>query len=105
MTASASVEIACDESGSDGENLMAGSTRVFAHGSTDLAPDEARALVTSLQSATGFAGLELKSPRLLGDANSRKRCNYSSLAVLYTAGSRFRSPTRRTWRCAKSWTW
>ncbi|WP_405553158.1 hypothetical protein OHV08_05130 [Streptomyces canus] len=38
-------EIACDESGSDGENLLAGNTDVFAHGSvrlpTDIAADKA----------------------------------------------------------------
>lgn len=59
------IEIACDESGSDGENLIAGTTRVFAHGSTDLDLEEASHVIAGLRSATAFAGSELKSSRLL----------------------------------------
>ncbi|MBP2454149.1 DUF3800 domain-containing protein [Mycolicibacterium lutetiense] len=65
MNSGESVEIACDESGSDGENLVAGTSRVFAHGSTDLSLDEASRLIASLQSDIRFGGSELKSQRLL----------------------------------------
>lgn len=58
-------EIACDESGSDGENLIAGGTRVFAHGSTNLSLEEADALIEGLQLKTNFGGAELKSTRVL----------------------------------------
>lgn len=59
------VEIACDESGSDGENLVKGGSRVFALGSTDLVMEEAREVMADLRAATGFAGNELKSSTLL----------------------------------------
>lgn len=60
-----SIEIACDESGSDGENLIDGTTRVFAHGSTDLTLDEADDLVRRIRQHTGLATRELKSTSLL----------------------------------------
>ena len=41
MTTNDFVEIACDESGAEGENLVNGGSRVFAHGSTDMSQDEA----------------------------------------------------------------
>jgi len=63
------VDIACDESGSDGENLVEGTSRVFALGSTDLSVDEARALMSHLRVATGFAGTDLKSSILLKPKN------------------------------------
>ncbi|MCA4727107.1 DUF3800 domain-containing protein [Mycolicibacterium fortuitum] len=59
------VQIACDESGSEGENLIEGSSRVFAHGSTDLDPDAASQLINKLREAVKFKGPELKSMALL----------------------------------------
>jgi hypothetical protein len=59
------VEIACDESGSDSENLVEGRSRVFTLGSTDLSLNEAGELMAALRAATGFAGKELKSSTLL----------------------------------------
>jgi hypothetical protein len=66
------IEIACDESGSDGENLIKGGARVFAHGSTDMRRDEARQLIALLERESGFRGVELKSSRLL---KGMSRCN------------------------------
>lgn len=80
MNSGESVEIACDESGSDGENLVAGTSRVFAHGSTDLSLDEASRLIASLQSDIRFGGSELKSQRLLKGNTLGGRCDYSNLA-------------------------
>jgi hypothetical protein len=59
------IEIACDESGSDGENLISGSSRIFAHGSTDLTSDEASCVIADLRGETAYAGSEVKSSRLL----------------------------------------
>ena len=65
MTEDATLEIACDESGSEGENLISGPTRVFAHGSTDLTYEEASDVIADLRNETSYGGSELKSSRLL----------------------------------------
>ncbi|MBB5164124.1 DUF3800 domain-containing protein [Mycobacterium sp. AZCC_0083] len=65
------VQIACDESGSDGENLIEGSSRVFAHGSTDLDAAAASQFIDGLRDTVKFKGPELKSTTLLQNAQRR----------------------------------
>ncbi len=65
------VQIACDESGSDGENLIEGSSRVFAHGSTDLDTAAASQLIDDLRETVKFKGPELKSTTLLQSPSRR----------------------------------
>ncbi|WP_319446150.1 MULTISPECIES: DUF3800 domain-containing protein [unclassified Mycobacterium] len=65
------VQIACDESGSDGENLIDGSSRVFAHGSTDLDAAAASQFIDDLRGTVKFQGPELKSATLLQNAQRR----------------------------------
>ena len=60
------VEVACDESGFSGSNLLDPATPVFTHASVDLSVDEAEAVVeTLLRHRSGGALRELKSGRLL----------------------------------------
>ncbi len=59
------VEIACDESGFSGTNLLDTATPVFAHASVDLSLDEAVELVGSLRSEFRWSLNELKSGQLL----------------------------------------
>lgn len=63
------IEVACDESGSEGENLLEGGARIFAHGSTDLNIAEAEAVVAELRKETGSRADELKSSALLSARN------------------------------------
>lgn len=53
--------IACDESASEGENLMLSAHPIFVHGSVNLTLDEATDLIDHLRSVTGSRALELKS--------------------------------------------
>ncbi|WIJ45584.1 hypothetical protein [Curtobacterium citreum] len=57
--------VACDESGSSGENLMGGVMPVFVHGSTNLTLDEAETFMEQLRSATGSRAREVKSSQVL----------------------------------------
>ncbi|MFN8195643.1 MAG: DUF3800 domain-containing protein [Nocardioidaceae bacterium] len=59
------VEVACDESGFSGTNLLDPSTPVFTHASVDLRADEAAALLDSLRSRHRWSIDELKSGQLL----------------------------------------
>src|SRR4051794_7981244 len=61
------VEIACDESGFSGTNLLDAATPVITHASVDLRPDEAAELVAELRSGSRFALAEFKSGQLLRD--------------------------------------
>ncbi|MFI6784913.1 hypothetical protein [Micromonospora sp. NPDC050276] len=61
----AAVEIACDESGFSGTNLLHSSAPVITHASVDLVVDEAVTLITALRSGFRFAPHELKSGRFL----------------------------------------
>lgn len=70
-TTSSAVQIACDESGSEGENLIESNSRVFAHGSTDLDSAAASQLIDDLREAVKFKGSELKSAELLQSASRR----------------------------------
>jgi hypothetical protein len=62
---SAVVEIACDESGFSGTNLLEPATPVFTHASVDLRVDEAAALIRTLQSDVPWSLDEVKSGRFL----------------------------------------
>ncbi|MFF5173347.1 hypothetical protein ACFY3U_11995 [Micromonospora sp. NPDC000089] len=55
------VEIACDESGFSGTNLLDPATPVIAHASVDLSVDEAAELVTALRSRLRCSPEEVKS--------------------------------------------
>jgi hypothetical protein len=60
------LEIACDESGFSGGNLVgAGNSPVFAHASTSLATDAAADLLRQVHRAIGAKGGEYKSPELM----------------------------------------
>ncbi|MDG4801366.1 DUF3800 domain-containing protein [Micromonospora sp. WMMD980] len=59
------VEIACDESGCSGTNLLDPATPVIAHASVDLSTDEAAGLVATLRSGFRLAPHEFKSRQFL----------------------------------------
>ena len=63
--AGAVVEIACDESGFSGTNLLDPATPVITHASVDLATEEAAALIARLRSRFRFSPHELKSGQFL----------------------------------------
>jgi hypothetical protein len=63
--AGAVVEIACDESGFSGSNLLDPVTPVITHASVDLAVGEAVGLIAALRSRFGYAPDEIKSGRFL----------------------------------------
>ncbi|WP_218105939.1 hypothetical protein [Micromonospora citrea] len=59
------VEIACDESGFSGTNLLRSPTPVIVHASVDLGADEAIGLITALRSGFRFSPYEFKSGQFL----------------------------------------
>jgi hypothetical protein len=59
------VEIACDESGSEGENLVGGETDVFVHAGVRLSPAAARACVREIRARIGSPAEEYKANHLL----------------------------------------
>ena len=59
------VEIACDESGFSGSNLLDVATPVIAHASVDLSVDEAVDLIAALRSGSRWTLSELKSGQFL----------------------------------------
>jgi hypothetical protein len=59
------VEVACDESGSDGENLTGGNTDVFAHASVRLPVDSADAYVREIRNRIRSPAEEYKANHLL----------------------------------------
>ncbi|GGX19796.1 hypothetical protein [Streptomyces lomondensis] len=59
------LEIACDESGSDGENLTGGNTDVFAHASVSLSVAEAAAAVREIRDRIRSPAEEYKANHLL----------------------------------------
>jgi len=65
VVAGAVVEIACDESGFSGTNLLDPVTPVITHASVDLGVGEAAALIATLRSRFRYAPSELKSGRFL----------------------------------------
>jgi hypothetical protein len=58
------IEIACDESGFSGTNLLDAATPMFTHASVDLSADEAGQLIAGLRSRLRGSPTELKSARL-----------------------------------------
>lgn len=63
------VEIACDESGSEGENLLGGETDVFAHAGVRMPPPEAAACVAEIRARIGSPAEEYKANHLLRAKN------------------------------------
>jgi hypothetical protein len=63
------MEIACDESGSEGEKLVGGVTAVFAHAGVRMSRDEAADCVASLRSMIKSPALEYKANHLLRQKN------------------------------------
>jgi hypothetical protein len=61
------VEVACDESGFSGTNLLDESSPVIAHASVDLTRDEAAELIARLRSGSRYPLNEFKSGQLLRD--------------------------------------
>ncbi|GAP50841.1 predicted protein, partial [Streptomyces azureus] len=59
------LEIACDESGSDGENLTGGNTDVFAHASMSLSMATAAAAVREIRDRIRSPAEEYKANHLL----------------------------------------
>ncbi len=59
------VEIACDESGSEGENLLGGETDVFAHAGVRMSWPEATACVGEIRARIGSPAEEYKANHLL----------------------------------------
>ncbi|ANP56579.1 hypothetical protein AVL59_17860 [Streptomyces griseochromogenes] len=59
------LEVACDESGSDGENLTGGNTDVFAHASVALPVDRAEACVREIRRRIRSPAQEYKAGHLL----------------------------------------
>ncbi|MGW4155604.1 DUF3800 domain-containing protein [Micromonospora chersina] len=59
------VEIACDESGFSGTNLLHSNAPVITHASVDLGVDEAVGLITALRSGFRFSPHEFKSGQFL----------------------------------------
>ncbi|MFE6200737.1 hypothetical protein [Streptomyces sp. NPDC057838] len=59
------LEVACDESGSDGENLTGGNTDVFAHGSVSLSVASAAAAVREIRDRIRSPAEEYKANHLL----------------------------------------
>lgn len=59
------ISIACDESGNDGENLLAGGSPVFVHASVALSEARAQDLMDEVRRRTNSKSLELKSKTLL----------------------------------------
>ncbi|WP_262285272.1 hypothetical protein [Micromonospora sp. MA102] len=69
------VEVACDESGFSGTNLLHSASPVITHASVDLDVDEAVGLITELRSGFRFSPHELKSGQFLrgpGAVEARK---------------------------------
>ncbi|HEX6335868.1 MAG TPA: DUF3800 domain-containing protein [Jiangellaceae bacterium] len=63
------VEIACDESGSEGEKLVGGNTEVFAHASVAIDLDSAQACVAELRRRIRSPAVEYKANHLLREKN------------------------------------
>ncbi|WP_329267456.1 hypothetical protein [Streptomyces sp. NBC_01451] len=59
------VEIACDESGSDGENLTGGNTDVFAHASVDVPMESAATAIREIRDRIRSPAEEYKANHLL----------------------------------------
>ncbi len=65
------VEVACDESGFSGSNLLTADTPVFTHASVDLSGTEAAELIATLRTGVRFSLDELKSGQVLRSPRAR----------------------------------
>lgn len=74
------VEIACDESGFSGTNLLDAATPVFTHASVDLRADEALDLLEALRSGFRWLG-ELKSGQFLRSPRAREASEWLLAAL------------------------
>ncbi|MFC9918139.1 DUF3800 domain-containing protein [Agromyces binzhouensis] len=63
------VEVACDESGNEGENLSRAGSRVFAHAGVNISSAAAEAVMDEVRARTGAKAGELKSSVLLKPTN------------------------------------
>ena len=61
--------IACDESGSEGENLTRAGSRVFSHATVSLPSERAYELMQTVRASTGDRSAELKSRVLIDPSN------------------------------------
>src|SRR5262245_42328502 len=78
------VEIACDESGFSGSNLLDPATPVITHASVDLSFSEAVALIAALRSGFRCSPNEFKSGQFLRSANAAEALEW----FLATLGGR-----------------
>jgi len=62
------IEIACDESGSEGENVTGASHRVFVHASVDFTVDEAASVIGEVRRLAPSQAPEYKSEQLMSPA-------------------------------------
>jgi hypothetical protein len=93
------VEIACDESGFSGTNLLDVATPVFTHASVDLRVDEAVELLGALRSGFPWALNEVKSGQFLraaqaGEALERLLTGLSGRAHVYSVDKEYFLATR-----------
>jgi len=65
------LEVACDESGSEGEKLVGGSTDVFAHASVDIEPEVAMAAIARIRLEARSPATEVKASVVLRQQNRR----------------------------------
>jgi hypothetical protein len=75
------VEIACDESGFSGTNLLDPASPVITHASVDLRVDEAVELMTTLRSGFRFSPNEFKSGQFLRSAEAGEVLNWFLAAL------------------------
>ena len=65
------LEVACDESGSEGENLVGGNTDVFAHASVQLSIESATTCIQELRNRIRSPAREYKANHLLREKHRR----------------------------------
>jgi hypothetical protein len=76
------VEVACDESGFSGTNLLDSATPLFTHASVDLSVDEAVDLIGALRSGVRWSLDELKSGQLLRGEESAAAAEFLLEALI-----------------------
>ncbi|WP_413600317.1 DUF3800 domain-containing protein [Curtobacterium sp. Curtsp57] len=65
MMTNAPIVVACDESGNDGENLLDGSSPIFAHASLTLSDSDAADIMIEVRARTRSQSAELKSKTIV----------------------------------------
>jgi hypothetical protein len=75
------IEIACDESGFSGSNLLDPATPVITHASVDLGVGEAIRLIEALRSGFRFSPSEFKSGQFLRSANAAQALEWFAAAL------------------------